>query len=253
MAKILDGRKVSELIIDKIKEKLTAQKYSISVISIGGDENTIKYINQKEKLARNLGVDFHLYEMLPTVAESQVIKLISELNQSSSVQGIIVQLPMPKNLNREKILKIISKEKDIDGLNPVDRSNGATALAVLKILDFYKIDYKHKIIGIVGNGYLVGQPLSQMLKKKKVDYKIWGENTPNLKQKTSLSDVLVLGTGEQNLIKADMVKEGAVVIDCGGSKPELSHDAISKISAYTPVPGGIGPVTLAILFENLVR
>jgi len=258
MIKILDGQKVAQSILEKVNRNLIKLRskgiqLSLAVISIEGDEASTAYIHQKEKLASRLGVIFHLYEMLPLVSEAQIVKLIKKLNNSDSVSGIIVQLPLPQNLNRRKILDQIKVEKDIDGLNPKNRAKSATALAILRILDFYGIELKGKKIGILGNGYLVGQPLTQILKKKGLKFEIWDEKMKDLAQKSKKADILILGTGQANLVGEEMVKDRVVVIDCGAPYAELNDKVKEKLAAYSPVPGGVGPVTLAILFENLVK
>jgi len=257
-AKILSGKKVAEKILADLKSRLRRLKSKgitpgLAVILVGDDPASIKYVQKKQKMAENLGIDFHLYEMLPTVKEYQLIKLIRDLNQSKAIQGILVQLPLPKNLSIQKILDSINPKKDIDGLGSKSFYCSATATGIIKILEFYRIPIKNKQTVILGKGILVGQPLAKIMSQKGAKVENLDIKTFNV-EKIRTADILVAATGQSDLIKAEMVKKGAVVIDCGAPNSEVDFNKVKKkAKAITPVPGGVGPVTVVNLFANLIQ
>ena len=256
---ILYGKPVAEKIYQEIKEELKGGQIQpfLAVILVGEDKASHSYVRVKEKKAEELGIKFELYHFTTNSLSSQIIDQIQKLNENPAVAGIIVQLPLPEGLDQEKILQSISPQKDTDGLN--SENPAPTAAAILKILDYYNIDYKNLKMVIVGRGKLVGGPLEKMLTARGIEPLVCDSKTDNLTEITSKADILISATGVPGLIKADMVSEKAIVIDAGTaeSKGEMKGDVdkeiYQKAKAYSPVPGGVGPLTVAMLMKNLVE
>jgi methylenetetrahydrofolate dehydrogenase (NADP+)/methenyltetrahydrofolate cyclohydrolase len=251
---ILEGKPLAE----KIYQELKAQNRhpGLAVVLVGEDPASISYAKVKEKAAENLGAIFKLYH-LPNFSTQEVVeKLISDLNQNKHIQGIVVQLPLPEDFDVDAVLSKISSEKDIDGFS--GKFPAPTAQAILEILKFYKIDIARKKIVIVGHGRLVGRPLSEMLRKKGIT-PIICTSSSKISSATIDADIIVSATGEPGLIKPEMVSEKAVIIDAGTAESrgkirgDVDASVYEKVSAYTPTPGGVGPVTVACLMKNLVE
>lgn len=243
------NRKINSKINRKIRPEIAS-------IIVGEDAASLVYIKIKEKQAQKLGINFKVYHLSEMAAQSKLEELILDLNQNKYVFGIIVQLPLPKNFDQEKILKTIASAKDIDGFQ--GKMPAPTAAAILEILKFYKISLKNKNIVIVGHGRLVGKPLAAMLKKQGLKPIICDSNTQNLTEKILKAEVIVSAAGSPGLIKPAMVSKAAVVIDAGTAeaKGKMAGDVeptvYQKVSAYAPSPGGVGPVTVACLMRNVV-
>ena len=258
---ILPGKPVAAKIYQKLQKDIQVfvsgkRKPEIASIIVGQDPASIVYTKIKEKQAQKLGINFKVYHLSGIAPESNLEELISDLNQNKYITGIIVQLPLPKNFNQEKILKTIAPAKDIDGFQ--GKMPAPTAAAILEILKFYHISLKNNNIVIVGHGRLVGKPLATMLKKQGLKPIICDSTTFDLKEKTLKAEIIVSAAGSPGLIKPEMVSKTAVVIDAGTveAKGKLIGDVeqavYEKVSAYTPSPGGVGPVTVACLMRNVV-
>jgi len=224
---------------------------------VGEDSASQSYIQAKQKAADNLGLGFRLHHFPGIASENQVSQLLVELNQDKSIHGIIVQLPLPEGFDTEKILKAIDPQKDIDGFS--GRFTAPTALAIYELLKFYRIDLKNKKIVIIGYGRLVGQPLKKLLTAQGFEPLVCDSRTNNLARETRKADILISATGAPGLIKENFVKDGVVLIDAGTAENngkiigDIDSSAYQKAKAYTPVPGGVGPVTVACLMRNLVE
>lgn len=254
---ILHGKPVAEKIYQAIQSDLKkiSKKY-LAVILVGEDPASLSYIKIKEKIAERLGLNFRLYHLPGIVSEKAVLKLLADLNQNKFIAGIVVQLPLPKGWSDQKILDRVLPEKDIDGFRGGYPS--PTAQAILETLKFYKIDLKNKKIVIIGHGQLVGEPLERLLKKQGFKPIVCDSKTKNLKEKTLSADILVSAVGIPGFIKPDMVSEKAVVIDAGTAESkgkiagDVTKEVYEKVISYSPVPGGVGPVTVACLMRNFV-
>ncbi|KKQ73735.1 MAG: Bifunctional protein FolD [Berkelbacteria bacterium GW2011_GWB1_38_5] len=258
---VLLGKPVAENIYLKLKKDIEVlQKKHImptmGVILVGEDPASLSYVKIKEKIAKNLGIGFKLFHLPGIVSEKEVEKSICELNINKYISGIIVQLPLPTDFQTEKILKQIKSEKDVDGF--YGAYPAPTVQAILEILKFYKININDKKIVIVGYGRLVGQPLEKMLLKLGLKPVVCDSKTAGLKAKILEADIIVTAVGVQSLIKSDMVKAGTIIIDAGNSEVagkmvgDVDPKVYFKIKAYSPVPGGVGPVTVACLMKNVV-
>ena len=255
---ILHGKPVAEKIYQKVQSDLKkiSKKY-LAVVLVGEDPASLSYIKIKEKIAQRLGLNFHLYHLPGIVSEKEVLKLLADLNQNKFIAGIVVQLPLPKGWSDQKILDYVSLEKDIDGFK--GRYPSPTAQAILETLKFYQISLKDKKIVIIGHGRLVGEPLEKLLLKQGLKPIVCDSQTKDLKAKILSADILVSAVGRPGFVKADMVSEKAVVIDAGTAESkgkiagDVAEEVYQKVSSYSPVPGGIGPVTVAGLMRNFVH
>ena len=269
--KTLDGKKLSEGILGNLKKEIKKRKLRLRLAVVQVGENPVSqiFINQKKKACERVGVDFKLYKLPAKINTSEFRKEIEKIAKNSANSGVIIQLPLPKKFLPEIFLNLIPEEKDIDCLS--EKSLGKFYQGTLKILPptvqgilyffkNYKIKLKGKNVVIVGAGRLVGNPLALRLLQKKATISVLNEFTVDAPFFIKKADILISGVGKPNLITGRMVKKGAVVIDAGTSlkKGELTGDVelksvFKKASYITPVPGGVGPMTVACLIENLVK
>lgn len=256
---IFYGKLVAEKIYEKIeKEKLSLkEKPFLAIILVGNDPASLAYVHLKEKIAARLGFGFKIYHFLEDIKQEELESLISDLNNNDFISGVVIQLPLPDSIDTEKIIKKVDERKDIDGFS--GSFVAPTAQAILDILDYYQIDLKQKKIVIVGHGRLVGQPLEIILKTKNIFVTVCDSKTENLKDETLQADILISATGVPGLITPEMVRPDAIVIDAGSSEAngkmvgDVTPAVYEKITGFTPNPGGVGPVTVAELFLNLVK
>ena len=265
--KIIDGKKVSlELKEELIKKvSLLDKKLTLVVISVGNDEASKVYVKQKEKMALKVGYDF-LNLHFDLIEENDLIKKIEELNNAPKITGIIVQLPLPSYLNKDNILNKISPLKDVDGLTNnnllklVKKQEGlvpCTPKGIISLLDYYKIDVVGKNVVIVGRSELVGLPLFHLLLNKNATVTLCHSKTKDLKYYTKEADILIVAVGKSEFITPDMIKENACLIDVGINRVDgklygdCDRNCIDKSSLITPVPGGVGPMTVISLMENV--
>ena len=271
MHKILDGRKIAEKIKRRLKAqvKKMKQRPGLAVVYIGNDPVSLSYIRAKEKAAKEIGIDFLFYKLTDKSSEKKVVGLIHRLNQDKNISGIIVQLPLSAHLPKKEILNAIALEKDIDVLSDKAREllkNGQPifipppAGAVLEFLKTAKMPLKKSTVVVVGRGMLVGEPVAMLLKQRAKRLIVCDRKTKSLTTETRKADILISAVGQPNLIKKEMVKKGAVVIDAGTAKYKGKivgdvdfADVSLKTSYITPVPGGVGPVTVAMLLANAVK
>jgi len=262
MTIILDGKKLAEKILSKIeKEVKKMSSLKLAVILVGNNQSSLKFIEQKKKAAEKIGVKFNLYKFDSKINNKNLVEKIKKIANNKSVNGIVVQLPLPSHINTTKILNAIPKKKDPDALS-VDNYlvEPPAASGIIKIIREYKIKMKDKRVVIVGKGRLVGRPLALMMKKNGGKIIVCDKNTKNLASQTIKADILISAAGKPHLIKENMVKKGAVVIDAGFSKinnkltGDVDFEGVKKKTSYiTPVPGGVGPLTVAMLFSNLIK
>jgi len=256
---ILYGKPVAEKIYKEIKLNIATKspKPILAVVLVGENASSLAYVKLKEKRAKDLGIGFELYHFPNIVNQEALEKLIDDLNCNKYVTGILVQLPLPKKIDEKKILSKIKQKKDVDGLT--GKKPTVTALAIMEILKYYHIDLANKNIVIVGHGKLVGAPLEKLLKEKKYKVTVCDKSTSDIKDKILTADIIITATGVPGLITADMVKKSAVIIDAGMAEidgkiqGDVDAKVYEKVSAYTPSPGGVGPVTVACLMKNLTK
>jgi methylenetetrahydrofolate dehydrogenase (NADP+)/methenyltetrahydrofolate cyclohydrolase len=247
---LLNGAALAQKIIDDLKTK-DLSKLSLHVILVGDDPNSLKYVAMKQKRCLEIGLNcifHHLPEITPT---PQVIELIDELNQDPSVTGFFIQLPLPASFNKNKIISKISPKKDVDGLLPNSRFVPAVVRGVIRLLDEYKLNFQGKTAVIINNSSLIGIPLKKILEKRQVKVITCHRSTENISEISRGADLLISATGQKGLITSDYIKPGAVVVDIGGG--DIDFPNVAELTSYiTPSIGGIGPMTIACLLENLV-
>lgn len=274
MVLILDGKKLSNEIKDNLRKKIDKydKKPGLAIILIGNKSDSKIYVKMKKKACNYVGINNYDYYYDENTEEEIIINKINELNNNNNINGILVQLPLPKKYNKEKILNSIHIDKDIDGFH--DNNVGkltlnkkglypCTPLGVIRLLDYYNIQLKGKHIIIIGKSNIVGLPLSLLLLHREATITICHSNTINLKDICKKADILISACGQPEMIDSSYIKENCIIVDIGINRITYNNnkgykivgdvkydDVIDKCDAITPVPGGIGPMTIAILLEN---
>jgi methylenetetrahydrofolate dehydrogenase (NADP+)/methenyltetrahydrofolate cyclohydrolase len=273
---LIDGKSLSKKIQDNIKievEELKQHKNivpGLAVILVGNDPASHAYVSMKEKACKSVGFYSITHKMPDTINQSEIIEIISMMNQNPHIHGILVQLPLPKHIDTNEILEVIDPKKDVDGFHAynvgrlvtnLDSFVSCTPLGVMKMFEEYNIDLEGKDVVVVGASNIVGKPMASLLINKNATVTVTHIYTKDLSFYTKSADIVIVGVGKPNLIKADMVKEGAIVIDIGINRLEdgslvgdVEFDEVSKKCSYiTPVPGGVGPMTIAMLLSNTLK
>lgn len=271
-AKILDGKalalkttnELSEIVADYKKRGLYPK---LATVLVGSDPASRVYVNLKKKDSEKIGINYEEF-YYDDISEEDLLLLIDKLNNRADIHGILVQLPLPKHIDTNKILEKIDPLKDVDGFNPLNVGRillnisdlfPCTPKGVVKILDEYNIPIEGADITIINRSNIIGKPLAAMMINRGGTVTVVHTKTKNLKEKVRNADIVIVGVGKTDFLTADMVKEGAVVVDVGitrdidGIKGDVKYDEVSKKTSYiTPVPGGVGPMTRAMLLENLI-
>jgi len=272
MKKIIDGKKAAQKIFEKLKRKAKKLakdniKLKLAVVLVGDDRASVSFIRKKEEACLEVGIDFELFTFPKSIDEDNLLKKIDIIQNDKQLSGLVIQLPLPNKINSRNVLERIKPELDVDCLTSFNQGKltadmpialPPTAAACLHLLDEYKVNLVGKYVVIVGRGDLVGKPLGIILTQDKNTITVCNKHTKNLKAITLQADVLITGTGVVHLVKDDMVKNGVVIIDAGtGFKGKKLYGDCDFKSIYnkarliTPVPGGVGPVTVAKLLENI--
>ena len=272
---IIDGKKEAEILSHEIKKEISLLKEktkkvpTLSVILVGNYAPSEIYVKNKVKKSKEVGINSDVIRYPDTVSEKEILKKIIELNEDSKVSGILVQLPLPKQINKEKIINLIHPSKDVDGFHPINVGNLAsgyhaitpcTPLGCSLLIKKIEKDLSGKHAVIVGRSNLNGKPMAQLLLKENCTVTIVHSKTNNIKSECLKADILVVAIGVPNFVKKDWVKEGSVIIDVGINKLENKivgdvqfDDVKEKVKAITPVPGGVGPMTIACLLKNTLE
>ena len=272
---IIDGKKESALLREEIKKEIFSIKEKtnkvpgLSVILIGEFAPSKIYVKNKEKNSKEVGINSEIIRYPKEVTEQEVLKKIEELNNEKNVSGILVQFPLPKQINKEKIINAINPLKEVDGFQPINVGNLAsgykaivpwTPLGCLLLIKKIEKNLSGKHAVIIGRSNLNGKPMSQLLLKEDCTVTIVHSKTKNLKEECQRADILVAAVGVANLVKGDWVKKGSIVIDVGINKigdkivGDVKFDEVKdKVKAITPVPGGVGPMTIACLLKNTLE
>lgn len=282
MPQIIDGKRISQEIKDELKEKVAALKEqgiegTLAVIQVGNDPASSVYVNNKKKACEYIGIGSLAYELPEETTEEELLALIEKLNSDTKVNGILVQLPVPKHIDEEKIINTISPEKDVDGFHPENVGNlvtggkgfvSCTPAGIIQLLKRSNVAIEGKNCVVIGRSNIVGKPMALLLLRENATVTIAHSKTQNLKEICKQADILIVAIGKPRFITADYVKEGAVVIDVGIHREpkEVEGKVVSKLcgdvnyeevaehtSAITPVPGGVGPMTIAMLMNNCVE
>ncbi len=267
---LLDGKKLSQKILEELKQEIAGIKKQLrlAVVVVGEDLVVKKFIEQKKKKAEEVGIDVRFFPFGEKITTNELRKRIAEIVHEKKNTGVVIQLPLPEQINAQYILNSVTPEKDVDILS--SRSIGdfvvgkSTILppvvgAIKALFSEYRIDYKNKYAVVVGAGNLVGRPVALWLLNEKVTFSTLRSSTQNPEEFLQKADIIISGVGKPRFITGDKIKEGAIIIDAGASESEgqlvgdIDFDSVSKKAAYlTPVPGGVGPLTVVMLLKNLV-
>ena len=275
MAIIIDGKEVARKTRESLKSKVEELKKKnispkLAVIMVGEDPASKIYVRNKSKACEELGIEYEEFLLKEETTQQELLDLINKLNQDNSVHGILLQSPIPEHLDINEAFRTITPEKDVDGFNPVnvgklvlgqDTFISCTPFGVIKMLEEYNIEIEGKNAVVLGRSNIVGKPMLQCLLNKHATVTICHSKTKNLKEVTKNADILVAAIGKAKFVTKDMVKPGAVVIDVGINRNEegkvcgdVDFEEVEKIAGYiTPVPGGVGPMTIAMLMTNIVK
>ncbi len=267
---ILDGKKMAETITTITKEEIEKNNYKITLALILVGENPASeiYVRNKNIACQKVGIEVKNYRLSEDTEESELLKIIDECNKDASINGILVQMPLPRHMDEEKVINTIDPNKDVDGLTVVNQGKlmgglptipSATPKGVITLLKRNNIEIEGKHVVIVGRSILVGKPLALLFLQNNATVTICHSRTKNLKEMTKQADIMVAAIGKPKFFTADMIKEGAVVVDVGINRVDghicgdVDFDEVSKIASFiTPVPKGVGPMTIASLLENIV-
>ena len=272
---IIDGKKIAETLRQKLKKEIIEIKSSfksvpgLTVILIGEDPASKIYVRNKEKFSKEIGINSEVIKYPENIEEKEVLSKIIELNKNKKVSGILVQLPLPKHINKKKVIETILPEKDVDGFHPINVGNlssgydskiPCTPLGCLILLKEVEKNLSGKHAVVIGRSNLDGKPMAQLLLKENCTVTITHSKTKDLKSQCNKADIIIAAVGKPKLVKGDWVKKNAIVIDVGINKTsdgivgDIDFNEVSKVArAITPVPGGVGPMTIACLLRNTVE
>lgn len=274
MALLIDGKQISKDIKEEVKNRVTelnskGQKVCLAVVLVGDDPASAVYVRNKKKACEYTGIESLSYELPGETTEEELLKLIDTLNQNPEVNGILVQLPLPKHIDENKVIEAIDPKKDVDGFHPVSVGNlsigrpgfvSCTPAGIVELLKRSNVSMDGKQVVIIGRSNIVGKPMGILMLRENATVTICHSHTKNLKELCKQADILIVAIGRSKFITADYVKDSAVVIDVGMDRDEngklcgdVDFDSVFPVaSQITPVPGGVGPMTIAMLMHNCV-
>ena len=275
MAQIIDGKELAKNIRLKLKDEVIELKNAdinpkLAVIMVGDDKASKVYVKNKSKACEDVGIEYEEYILPAKTKMEELLELIEKLNNDETIHGILVQSPLPKGLDANEAFRTISPKKDVDGFNPINVGKlslnqdcfvSCTPYGIIKMLEAYNIEIEGAHAVIIGRSNIVGKPLAQCLLNKNATVTICHSKTKNLKELTKQADILIAAIGKAKFVTEDMVKEGATVIDVGINRMDDGkllgdtdfENIKDKVSYITPVPGGVGPMTIAMLMHNVVK
>ncbi len=274
-AKIIDGKKISEILREKTAQAVKNRPEGLrapglAVIIVGDNPASRIYVNNKKKACESCGITSYEYALSATTPENELLELIDKLNNNPDIDGILCQLPLPEHMDENKVIDAISPKKDVDGFSPVSTGNlvagkpcfaPCTPAGVVEMLKYEGIEISGKHCVIVGRSNIVGKPAALLMLQENATVTVCHSRTKNLKEEVKRADIVIAAIGKANFITADMIKEGAVVIDVGINRlpsgkvtGDVDFEAVKEIaSAITPVPGGVGPMTITMLMKNTLE
>ena len=275
MTQIIDGKELAKKVRKELKEEVNDLKQKginpkLVVIMVGDDPGSTVYVRNKSKACEKVGIEFEEYLFDANFSEEELLNLINKLNKDSSVHGILLQSPVPKHININKAFRAISPDKDVDGFNPINVGNltigedafiSCTPYGIIKMLEEYNIETVGKSAVILGRSNIVGKPMIQCMLNKNSTVTVCHSKTKDIDKVVKGADIVIAAIGKPKFVTADMVKDGVVVIDVGINRLEdgsicgdVDYENIAKKASYiTPVPGGVGPMTIAMLLTNVVK
>lgn len=268
---LLDGQRLANKILENLKQEIKQRqlKLKLAVVLVGQDSASLTFVRKKQAAAKKIGIGFSLHKFSEQISTEELKKEIFKIVQSPEISGVVIQLPLPKEINTAEILNLVAPEKDPDVLSETGFKNFESGVlnilpptvgAINYLLQEYKIDLSGKNIALVGAGRLVGKPVAAWLRLQGIDFSVVDKNTIDVQNITQKADVLISGVGKYGLINGEMVKDGAIVFDAGTTKEngktvgDVDFKSVAKKASYiTPVVGGVGPLTVACLLENLIK
>ncbi len=275
MPQIIDGKKISQQIKDELKAEVQelaskGRHACLAVVQVGNDPASSVYVNNKKKACAYIGIESRSYELPEETSENELVSLVEELNNDAEVNGILVQLPLPGHIDEDRIIRTISPDKDVDGFHPVSVGRlwigekgflSCTPAGIIQLLKRSGIGIEGKRCVVVGRSNIVGKPMAALLLRENGTVTVAHSRTKDLKEVTRQADILIVAIGKERFITHEYVKDGAVVIDVGMHRDAQNHlcgdvdfaDVEPFVSAITPVPGGVGPMTIAMLMNNCVE
>lgn len=275
MAIILDGKELARKIRQNLQEdakelRAKGKLPKLAVIMVGDDSASKIYVKNKSKACQEVGIDFEEFLLNNDVTIEELKELINNLNERKDIHGILLQSPIPAHLDINEAFREISPEKDVDGFHPInvgklclgqDTFVSCTPYGIVKLLEEYNIQIQGKHVVILGRSNIVGKPLIQCMLQKNATVTVCHSKTENIEKYTKMADILIVAIGKAKFVKANMVKEGATVIDVGINRNDdgklcgdVDFEEVEKIAKYiTPVPGGVGPMTIAMLMNNIIK
>ena len=277
MAELIDGKLISAQIKDECKEKVALLKdkgieVTLAVIQVGEDPASSVYVSNKKKACEYIGANSLSYNLKEDSTQEELLKLIDELNNDDKVNGILVQLPLPKHFNEDEVIRRINPDKDVDGFHPINVGRlsigekgfvSCTPAGIIELLKRSNVEIEGKECVIIGRSNIVGKPMSMLMLRENATVTVCHSRTKNLKEVTKRADILIVAIGKPKMIDASYVKDGAVVIDVGIHRPDpdskklcgdVDFESVEPVAGkITPVPGGVGPMTIAMLMSNLVN
>lgn len=275
MCELIDGKELAKKVRKGLKQEVITLKEKgvnpkLAVIMVGNDPASSVYVKNKSKACEKVGIEFEEYLLEENTTEEKLLNLIEKLNNDNSVNGILLQSPVPKHIDINKAFRTISPDKDVDGFNPINVGNltigedafiSCTPYGIVKMFEEYNIELEGKNAVILGRSNIVGKPMIQCMLNKNATVTVCHSRTKNIEEITRNADVVISAIGKPKFVKENMVKDGSVVIDVGINRLEdgsivgdVDFDTVSKKASYiTPVPGGVGPMTIAMLLNNVVK
>ena len=277
MAELIDGKLISAQIKDECKEKVALLKekgieVTLAVIQVGEDPASSVYVNNKKKACEYIGANSLSYNLKEDSTQEELLNLIDDLNNDEKVNGILVQLPLPKHFDEDEVIRRINPDKDVDGFHPINVGRlsigekgfvSCTPAGIIQLLKRSNVEIEGKECVIIGRSNIVGKPMSMLMLRENATVTICHSRTKNLSEVTKRADILIVAIGKPKMIDASYVKEGAVVIDVGIHRPDpdskklcgdVDFESVEPVAGkITPVPGGVGPMTIAMLMSNLVN
>ncbi len=275
MSQLIDGKRISQQIKDELREEVERLKEKgrnacLAVVQVGADPASTVYVRNKKKACEYIGIRSKSYELPEETTEQELVGLVENLNKDAQVNGILVQLPLPDHIDEDKIIRTISPDKDVDGFHPVSVGRlwigekgflSCTPAGIIQLLKRSGVEIEGRECVIVGRSNIVGKPMAALLLRENATVTVAHSRTKDLKKVTKRADILVVAIGKKRFITSEYIKDGAVVIDVGMHRDEDGHlcgdvdfaDVEPHTSAITPVPGGVGPMTIAMLMNNCVE
>lgn len=268
---LLDGKQVKKEILESLKEELLeiSRPLGLTVIQVGEDPASKVYVGQKEKMALELGYNFNHVKLDENITEEELLKIIDEINEDELVDGLLVQMPLPKHIDAKKVQNRINPYKDVDGLcdvnagklmHNVDTLVPCTPYGIMDMLEHYGIEVEGKNVVVIGRSDLVGKPIAQLMQNANATVTVCHSKTRNLSDYTKMADILIVAIGKANFITGDMIKENAIVVDVGINRVDgklvgdVDFASTQEIASFiTPVPGGVGQMTVAELGRNVLK